>query len=465
MDQHTRTTRRLAVAVAVTALTLGPALAAGAHGGHGGSGHPGSGVRVDGQVVIDWNARAAETSLACALGPANNPLHESRMYAMMHLAISDSLNAISHRAEPYAYHARARGADPVAAVAAAARGTLVAAVSTLPEPFSACAPTEVPAIEADYAAALAKVPDGVAKDRGVALGRAAARAIVALRAHDGSDALMFDTAYPQGTKPGEYRFTSADLQFAFAPGWGDVTPFALRSARQFRSDDPYPLDSRRYARDFAEVKALGGDGTTTPSARTPDQTEQALFWVESSPLLWNRLARSLADSRGLDAWQAARLFGLLDVALADGYIGTFDQKYDQNFWRPVTAIREAATDGNRRTSPDPTWTPLVTTPPIPDHDSGHSVEGAAAAAVLRGFFGSDRADFTLCSFTLQAGQTCTDPTPTLRTFHRFSQASAENADSRVLVGFHFRHASTSGMTHGDRIGRYVVGHVLERTGR
>ncbi|MDT0215206.1 vanadium-dependent haloperoxidase [Rothia sp. ARF10] len=462
MDPIPHTARRLAVAVAVTALACAPALSASAHDGAGHGDHHAH--HLDGQVVVDWNARAAETSLACALGPANNPLHESRMYAMMHLAISDSLNAIHRHAEPYAYRARAHGADPVAAVAAAARSTLVAAVSTLPPPFSACAATEVPAIEADYAAALAAVPAGEAKDDGVALGNAAGAAIVALRAGDGSDTPLFDTAYPQGDEPGEYRFTSDELQFAFAPGWGDVTPFALRSARQFRSDEPYPLDSRRYARDFAEVKALGGDGVTTPSARTPDQTEEALFWVESSPLMWNRLARQLATSRGLDAWQAARLFGLLDVALADGYIGTFDQKYDQNFWRPVTAIREAASDGNPRTSPDPTWTPLVTTPPIPDHDSGHSVEGGAAAAVLRGLFGSDRAHFSLCSHTLPAGQTCADPTPTLRTFHRFSQAAAENADSRVLVGFHFRHAATSGTTHGDRIGTWVVRTVLEPTG-
>lgn len=461
MDRAPRTMRRLAIVAAATALTLAPGLTASAHDGPSNDAVHSS--RVSGQAVIDWNARAAQTAIACALAPANNPLHESRMYAMMHLAIHDSLNAISRRAEPYAYNARAKGAAPLAAIAAAARGTLIAAVSTLPEPFAACAATEVPAIETSYAAALALVPDGDAKDRGVALGNAAAQAIVALRTGDGSDTPLFDAAYPQGDEPGEYRFTSADLPFAFAPGWGDVTPFALRSATQFRSDEPYPLNSRAYARDFVEVKALGGDGTTTPSSRTSDQTEVARFWLESSPLLWNRLARSLAERRHLDAWQAARLFGLLDLAMADGYIGTFDQKYDQNFWRPITAIREAATDGNSRTTPDPTWTPLVTTPPIPDHDSGHAVEGGAAAAVLRGFFGTDRAHFKLCSNTLPAGETCTDPAPTLRSFHSFSQAAAENADSRVLVGFHFRHATTSGTTHGLKIGRYVVRNYLEQT--
>lgn len=461
MDRTPRTITRLAIVAAVTAVTLAPGLTARAHDGP--SHDTDHGSRVSGQAVIDWNARAAQAAIACGLAPGNNPLHESRMYAMMHLAIHDSLNAISRRSQPYAFDATARGAAPLAAIAAAARGSLIAAVGTLPEPFAACAATEVPAIEADYAAALAGVPDGAAKDSGVALGDAAARAIVALRADDGSDTPLFDAAYPQGDQPGEYRFTSADLPFAFAPGWGEVTPFALRSAAQFRSDEPYPLHSRAYTRDFNEVKALGGDGTTTPSARTADQTQEALFWLESSPLIWNRLARSLAERRHLDAWQAARLFGLLDMALIDGYVGTFDQKYDQNFWRPVTAIRQAGTDGNPRTSPDPTWTPLVTTPPIPDHDSGHAVEGGAAAAVLRGFFGSDRATFELCSYTLPAGQTCTDPSPTLRSFHSFSHAAAENADSRVLVGFHFRHATTSGTTHGLKIGRYVVHNYLEPT--
>ncbi|MBK8470011.1 MAG: vanadium-dependent haloperoxidase [Candidatus Phosphoribacter sp.] len=463
MDHTPRTIRRLAVFAAVAAFALAPGLTASAHDGPTQNADHVS--RVSGQAVIDWNARAAEAAIACGLAPANNPLHESRMYAMMHLAIHDSLNAISRRSEPYAFDARAKGAAPLAAIAAAARGTLVAAVGALPEPFAACAASEVPAIETSYTAALALVPDGDAKDRGVALGNAAAQAIVALRADDGSDTPLFDTAYPQGDEPGEYRFTSADLPFVFAPGWGDVTPFALRSAAQFRSDEPYRLSSRAYARDVNEVKALGGNGTTTPSTRTSDQTQQALFWLESSPLLWNRLARSLADQRQLDAWQAARLFGLLDMAMADGYIGTFDQKYDQNFWRPITAIREAANDGNSRTSPDPTWTPLVTTPPIPDHDSGHAVEGGAAAAVLRGFFGSDRAHFNLCSHTLPTGQTCTDPSPTLRSFDRFSQAAAENADSRVLVGFHFRHATTSGTTHGLKIGQYVVRNYLEQTHR
>ena len=147
------------------------------------------------------------------------------------------------------------------------------------------------------------------------------------------------------------------------------------------------MTSAAYARDYNEIKRLGGDGVTTPTSRTPKQTETALFWVESSPLSWNRLARSIALRGRLDVWEQARLFGLLNIALADGYISSFAQKYAQEFWRPITAIRLGDTDGNKRTTADPGWTPLLTTPPVPDHDSAHAVEGGAAAMVLRGCSG------------------------------------------------------------------------------
>ncbi|MFF5075855.1 vanadium-dependent haloperoxidase [Actinoplanes sp. NPDC000266] len=389
------------------------------------------------------------------------------MYAMVHIAIHDALNAIDLRSRPYAFHGRAPGASPTAAVAAAARGVLVPLLRELPAPFADCVVTAkvVEGVEAKYAAALRAVPDGSAKTRGVVVGSAAAAKIRAVRAGDGSDTNLFDQAYPQGTRPGEYRFTPGS-DFAFAPGWAAVTPFTLRTAAQFRPGPPYAVSSKPYARDFAEVKRLGGDGVTTPSARTADQTQVARFWVESSPLMWNRIARQAAEGRSLDLWQNARLFGLLNMALADGYVATFDTKYRAyNFWRPVTAIRAAATDGNPATSADPTWTPLVVTPPIPDYDSGHSVEGGVAARVLQRFFGTDRARFTVCSYTLPSGQTCADPSPVLRRFTSFSQAEAENGVSRILVGFHFRKAVREGIAHGEKVGDWAVNRHLQRLPR
>ena len=198
----------------------------------------------------------------------------------------------------------------------------------------------------------------------------------------------------------------------------------------------------------------------TPSERTADQTEIALFWVESSPLGWNRIARTVADAEGIDLWESARLFGLLNMALTDGYIGTWDAKYHYRFWRPVTAIRLASSDGNPATSADPTWTPLLETPPIPDYDSGHAVEGGAAAQVLKRFFHTDRMSFSACSYTLPAGETCDDASPTLRQFTSFSQAADENAVSRIYVGFHFRDAVETGTRHGERIADRAVNRFL-----
>jgi hypothetical protein len=405
-------------------------------------------------AVLTWNANAGEAAVAACISPVGNPLHESRMYAMVHVAIHDALNAIDRRSRPYAFDGTAGAlASPDAAVATAARDVLVTLIGELPDPPvpQACRDAGIASVEADYDAALDAIPDGPAETQGVEVGAAAADAILALRADDGSDTLLIDSAYPQGTEPGEYQFTPG-TPFAFAPGWGDVTPFVLRSSSQFPPGPTYLLKGKKYAADLNEVQRLGGDGVTTPSERTPEQTEIALFWVESSPLAWNRIARTVSMDEGVDMWGNARLFGLLNMALADGYVGTFEVKYELNFWRPVTAIRAADTDGNPNTDVDPTWSPLVTTPPIPEHDSGHSVEGGAAAQVLRRFFGTDAISFEACSMTLPAGSTCTDLSPISRSYTSFEQAAAENGLSRILVGFHFRNAVEEGIEHGTRIG-------------
>jgi hypothetical protein len=228
--------------------------------------------------VIVWNANAGEAALAACIAPADDPLHESRMYAMTHIAIHDALNAIDRRFEPYAFvgHAQ-RGASAEAAVAAASRGVLVPVLEQLPPPFGPqCIDAGVASVEADYAAAITAIPAGPARSRGIAVGEAAAAAIVALRAGDGADATLLDFDYPQGSAPGEYRFTP-DRPFAFAPGWAEVTPFALDHAAQYRPGPPYTVTGKKYAADLNEVKALGGDGQTTPSARTPEQTQIAYF--------------------------------------------------------------------------------------------------------------------------------------------------------------------------------------------
>jgi hypothetical protein len=298
------------------------------------------------------------------------------------------------------------------------------------------------------------------KTLGIGIGQAAASQILTLRAGDSAYLLpVIDPNYPQGTAPGQYRFTPP-FSFAFATQWGRLPPFVLRDARSFRPNQPLFLKSKQYANDLNEVKALGGDGVITSSRRTPDQTQIAQFWVEASPVGWNRIARTVSAAKGLNLWQNARLFALLNLALADGYIGSFDAKYLYNFWRPITAIREADRDDNDATTGDPTWTPLVTTPPMPDHDSAHSVEGAAAAEVLDLFFGRSNVRFQTCSTSLPAGNRCNDPAPIYRSYDGFWGAAVENGLSRIYVGFHFRRAVTEGIEHGREIGHWTYQQFL-----
>jgi hypothetical protein len=250
-------------------------------------------------AVIAWNENAGEAALAACIAPADNPLHESRMYAMMHIAIHDALNAIDPRYQPYAASLAAPAtASPEAAVAAAAGGVLDPLLHQIPAPFPPeCGAAGAAQVEADYAAAIAAIPAGTARTDGVAAGEAAAAAILSLRAADGSDTPLIDESYSQGTAPAEYRFTPG-TPFAFAPGWANVTPFMLKNAEQFRPPGPVDVTSRRYARDVNEVKRLGGDGVTTPNERSEEQTEIALFWLESSPLAWTGSPAPCPPRRG-----------------------------------------------------------------------------------------------------------------------------------------------------------------------
>jgi hypothetical protein len=398
-----------------------------------------------GDAVTVWNANAGVAATAACIAPLDNPLHESRIYAMLHVAIHDALNAIDRRSRPYAFDMQAEaGASPDAAVAAAARDVLVPLIGQLPLEL-------VPQSCIDAGVASVK-PDDQAKVQGIAVGQAAAAAILALRAADGAVGPFLNSSCPQDTNPGEYQCTPG-FPFIAAEVWENVTPFVLKDSSQFRPGPPYAVTKKKYTADFNEVKVLGGDGLTTPSARTADQTEIALFWWESSPLKWNRIARAVSVDTGLDLWENARLFGLLNVALADGYIAMVDSKNHYNYWRPVTAIQTGDTDGNPDTTGDPAWTPLRPTPPDQDYASGHAIEGGAAAEVLKQFFGTDRISFQDCSVTLPAGSTCSDPSPVLRSYTSFSQAAAENAYSRILIGFHFRKSVEEGTDYGRQIGK------------
>jgi hypothetical protein len=414
-------------------------------------------------AVTDWNAASLDI---IATGGQNNLVRTWSM-AMVHIAIHDALNAIDRRYAPYAFVGRAApGASPQAAVAAAAHDVLVSVipgdrtVAVLPVGFGT--PTQqaagIAAADKAYAAALAAIPDGPAKTDGGAVGQAAAAAILARRRFDGATAVV---PYTPGTAPGQWQPTpnpvppdpasgGPGLAPAVLPGWGNITPFALTSGAQFRPPGPPALTSDEYARDFNEVKSLG---EKTSAARSAEQSTIARFWFEGSVHTWNRIARVVAEPYNLSEWDNARLFALLNVAMADGYIAGWNAKYFYNFWRPVTAIRAGDIDGNAKTTADPNWQNLLNTPALPDYPSTHSVEGGAAAEVLARFFGKDQIAFTVTSGA---------PFPALtRSFTSFSQASQENADSRVYDGLHFRSACRDGVKMGTSIGAFVFEQSLK----
>lgn len=423
-------------------------------------------------AITDWNANAGAAAAAACLTPApdGNPLHESRLYAMVHLAAHDAINAIAPHSLAYAYDGPAPPtASADAAVATAAHDVLV---NQIPRAGVSppCASAGIARTDADYTKALAKIPDGAAKEQGIAVGRAAAAAIVSRRAHDGSDTPLVDPNYPQGTVPGQWRFTPGSPPVAFAAGWGRVTPFALRDAAQFRPPPPLAVgcsspgarhECQRYARDLEEIRTVGSDGVSAASARTPEQTEIALFWLESSPYAWNRIARSISEANKLDLWQNARLFALLNAGMADGYIASWATKFHYRFWRPITAIREGANDDNPGSTGDPNWTSLAPTPPVPDHESAHAVQGAVAAQVIKKVVGPNGVTaFSQCSDSLPARR-CDEGNPVRRRFDSVEQAAIENGESRVLVGYHFRYAVQQGLEEGHRIGDWTVKSILQ----
>ncbi len=407
--------------------------------------------------VTDWNVLALEVLI---LG-GHNPIVATRGLAMAHLAAHDVLNAIDRRYETYLFDGRAEpGASPDAAVAAAMRDVLVGALTDFGTPEQRARARE--RLDAAYAQSLGKMPDGAPKRDGIAAGQAAAAAMLTLRKSDGATAKIEHTP---GMLAGQWRphpnpvpANPPIADAALAPGnapamlpqWRFLMPFTMRAPWQFRLPPPPSLTSERYTRDYQEVKRLGGK---QGSVRTAEQTEIARYWFEASAPAWNRIARVIAAKRALDRWEHARLFALLNAAMADGYIAGADTRYLYNFWRPITAIREGDADGNTATPGDPTWETFMNTPPLPDYPSTHSVLGGAAATVMARFFGTDQLGFTMTSGPPFPGIT--------RSFKNFSEAQEENGASRVYSGIHFRNSTSAGITQGEQIGRQAFAQYLQ----
>ena len=411
-------------------------------------------------AVTDWNTTAG--SVAPRFG---GPQQQSRAMAMVHIAIHDALNAIDPRYESYAVVPEASAsASPDAAVAAAARGTLLGLLNTVPD--SQLKTEAIAAVNNAYDAALAAIPDGTAKSQGIAAGTNAADAILALRASDGSATPHLP--YTDAPGPGVYQPTPnpefpAVITPSFA-GWAHVTPFALRSASQFfvEPGEIFDLASEAYTREYNEVKQVG-DALVRGVAPDSEESDIARFWPGGGSN-WNLTTRVIVAGRGLDLWEHARLFALLNIAEADGHIANQNNKYTYKFWRPVTAIRWAD-DGNPDTTSDPDWRPFLVTPPYPDYPCALPTATGTSTEVLRQFFGTDDIAFSRTfnapPVPLPAPLAALPPKAITRQFESLSEASSESADARVFAGIHFRSGCTAGVRQGTQVGRFVIKHYLK----
>lgn len=385
-------------------------------------------------VILQWNEIAYE-----AFGGTSyqHSLMAARINAMMHIAMHDALNAVEPLYETYVFKGKNKEADPVTAAIVAAHTVLLHEI-----------PGRKSYLDSALQQALTAIPDGAAKETGMALGKQAGQAVVDNRLSDGS-AGQLTSEIPPSDMPGVYQAVPP-FNILFVPDWDKVKLFGLQAKDQFRSLPHPPVESEAYATALNEVKEWGKLNSTV---RTAAQTAYARFWYEFSEAGWNRLARTVATAKKLDLAATARLFALVDMAMADAYTAGWDSKLHYNFWRPYTAIRKAATDNNAATTADAGWEPALPTPPVQDYPSTHSALGNAAATVLAKLLGDNTA-FTFSSPTaIPAGSS--------RSFTSFSQAANENADSRVMAGIHFRFACEAGQEMGNKIGNWIVNNYLK----
>jgi len=383
----------------------------------------------DPAVVAEWNAIAVTT----LVGDASKAQIEGLLYlGFVHAAVYNAVVGVTGDYEPYRFHARAphRASAPAAAAAAAHRVLVT---------YSPYATTT---LDAALATSLAGIPDSVAKTRGVAFGELAADTLIRQRVNDGRNAAVRFTRPPT---VGVWRPTPPALAPFAAPWLGGVTPLLVRSGAQFGDPGPPPaLTSARYTRDFNEVKAVG---SATSTVRTPAQTDTARFFSGNVIVQFNAGLRGQLDVRDLSLSEAARMFAAVDMTLADTAISVWYSKYRYGFWRPVTGITLADTDGNPATTADPTWAPLLPTPPYPDFVSGYSGATGAFTAALGEVLDTRRLKLTLGS-TAVPGVT--------RSYESARTLNADVVDARIWLGIHYRFADTLGLRMGQQVADWAA---------
>jgi hypothetical protein len=383
-------------------------------------------------VVTDANARAADVASRLPSTPV-----AVRVMAIVQVSVFEAVNAVSGRYPPQrAKLAPAPNASVEAAVAAATRTALAKLM-----------PAQQAAIDADYQALLGRVPDGSAKTAGIALGEQAATAIVALCADDGAVA---PDVYRPHAAPGVYVPTTGPA----LPHWGARRPWVMSRGDHFRPGPPPALTSALWARDYNEIKAVGGK---TSSQRTPEQTAMAKFWEATLPVVYWPVARAVAGAPGRDLTDNARLFALAGMAMDDGLIAVYDAKYHYNLWRPITAIRNGDLDGNDATERDAGWTPFIDTPMHPEYPCAHCIVSASLGAVLAGEIGSGPTP-KLSSASSTAGGA-------VRTWATVADFVKEVAEARIYDGVHYRNSTEVGTAMGRKIGELAVQSVPKVPGR
>jgi hypothetical protein len=427
---------RLVVALAAVALPAGPYAASQAPSTAADSSfeEPVAKGTESGETVVFWNLTGINTILATPLGPRAAPLG-SRAMAMMHVAMADAVASIHPTYKPYAVRiADHRGSDKVAAAASAAYGVLVRLF-----------PASQLQLDAAFAASLGQVPDGNKKDRGIALGDEVAAQIVALRENDGSSAGL---TY---TPPTGLGYWQPDPRTGASPflSSASVTPWAMDTADQFRPEPPPTIYGPRFADDLAELKAIGG---VTSSVRTLDQECTARFTTDNPVAQYHRLARIVAQAVPSDLEHNTRAFAVFSLALADAFISSFEAKFTYHFWRPWTAIQNAAAIGLPALQ-DPAWLSLIPTPPHPEYSANHAVQSGAIVTVLEHFYGTDIPPVTL---TCQGAGCRADICTATFTSGHLDDFQSLFGLARIYGGIHYRSTIEVSWMQGEAIARNVI---------
>jgi hypothetical protein len=385
------------------------------------------GTHTRADIIMDWNERADAIAAEKRVMPP--PL--ARTFALLHVAMFESINAIERRYQPYKLDLIAdRNTSREAAAACAAHAML-----------SALYPDRKASLDADLAHDLAAVPEGPARERGIILGRKAAADLLALHADDGKGA-------------DDYRpFTQAGVYVPTQPVLGHLVPkyqpWVMTSAAQFRPGPPPALTSETWTRDVNEIREMGGLVSTT---RSDEQSTVARFWFLTGARTYNPVVRQVALAKKMDLLDCARLYALASMAAADSFIAVFEAKYHYNFWRPVTAIRNADLSHNPATPRDATWQPLGDTPMHPEYPCAHCISSSAVAAALRAVVGNEVAEISLTSSTAPG---------VTRKWTKLSDYADEVSNARVWAGFHYRFSTEAGKEMGRKIGELTVATQLK----